>query len=187
MTTGHRNWVSVGNLGPLLQCEICRDKIPLPVHFAWDFYLNDFLAEGLREHGLLGMIWVLSEMQGSSRNTFFFAPPLALYRAYPEPRTPPDAEIDLCAVIDGQFVLGEVKESGREVNDRLGNTLISLANQIRPDQVVIACLDSSAQTALNVQAQRIGTALNTLACSVKTMVPNPASTVQASGYHSDRK
>lgn len=119
-------------------------------------------------------------MQGSSRNTFFFAPPLALYRAYPEPRTPPDAEIDLCAVIDGQFVLGEVKESGREVNDRLGNTLISLANQIRPDQVVIACLDSSAQTALNVQAQRIGTALNTLPCSqTQLRQPKPVATIAA--------
>jgi hypothetical protein len=134
--------------------------------------MNDFLAEGLREHGVLGMIWALGHLEGNAEDCFFFAPPLALYRAYPEHHgTPPDAELDICCVVDGAFIIGEVKESDRDINDRLGNDLIAKANDVRPDKVVIACLDRGAEASLVQQAGRVRSAIQNLGCAVETIVP----------------
>jgi hypothetical protein len=170
---GHRNWVSVREVGPLLKCNVCGAEKPLPADFRWDFYLNEFLAEGLREHGLLGMIWALGHIQQSARNCFFFAPPLALYQKYPKGRGARcDAEVDICCVADGAFIIGEAKESAREINDTLGDALIRRATEVRPDKVIIACLDRNAQQALETQAKRIRNELQTIGCAVEWIVPD---------------
>src|SRR5260221_4947598 len=170
---GHRNWVSVAAVGPVLKCDVCGGPKPFPANFQRDFSLNELFAEGLREHGLLGMIWALGHIQDEASNCFFFAPPLALYRKYPERRSDPrDAEIDICCVADGVFIIGEVKESSRDINNDLGDSLVVRATEVRPDRVVIACLDRSAQNTLNAQAHRIRNSLQTIGCAVEAIVPD---------------
>jgi hypothetical protein len=169
----HTNWASVSSISPILTCEICRTERPLPADFRWHFYLNDFLAEGLREHGMLGLVWCLGQLQYHAKESFFFAPPLALYREIPaDRRAAPDKEVDICCVVDGQFVVGEVKESDREINDALGDDLIQLAKDVQADKVVIACLAPAAQKRVNQQVSRIAQSLTEIGCDVEGMVPD---------------
>jgi hypothetical protein len=145
----------------------------LPADFRWHFYLNDFLAEGLREHGMLGLVWCLSQLQWTARESFFFAPPLGLYRAIPQDRrAPPNKEVDICCALDGRFVIGAVKESAREINDALGDDLVQLAADVRADKVVIACMDQGAARTVERQVARIAPRLAEIGCSVEGMVPN---------------
>lgn len=84
----------------------------------------------------------------------------------------PDAELDICCVVDGEFILGEVKESSRDINDKLGDDLIAIVNEIRPDKVVIACLDRSARIKLDAQAHRIKEGLRERGCVIEAIVPD---------------
>ena len=122
---------------------------------------------------MLGLVWCLGQLQWRAKDSFFFAPPLNLYRAIPLDRpTTPDKEVDICCVVDGLFTIGEVKESDREINDTLGDDLLQLATDVRADKVVIACLDQNAQGRLNRQAERIAQPLAEIGCTVETMVPD---------------
>ena len=169
----HTNWVSAASISPVLTCEICRATKSLPADFRWHFHLNDFLAEGLREHGMLGLVWCLGQLQWRAHETFFFAPPLGLYRRRTDnPRPMLAKEVDICCVVDGKFVVGEVKESGREINNALGDELVQLATDVRADKVVIACLDRAAQRKLNQQAARLTQPLAAIGCVLETMVPD---------------
>ncbi len=107
----HANWSSIDSMARVLTCAVCRTQTPLPADFRWHFYMNDFLADGLREHGLLGLVWSLGHLQWRAEESFFFVPPLGLFRSIPQTRrAPPNKEVDICCVVDGIFIIGEVKE-----------------------------------------------------------------------------
>lgn len=108
----HRNWVSVDFLKDIMQCEVCREDHQLPIDVALDFRLNEFFATCLREHDTITVAWALSALREKSKSCFIFAPQTALYRDYPEnQRDKPDRELDVVCIVDGKFVIGEVKAS----------------------------------------------------------------------------
>ena len=162
----HRNWSTVGALGPILTCEVCDHREPISSHFLWDFLLDGYVALGLRERGLRGLVWILGYLSWSSQDSFMFSPPLDLIQNGVNL-----SDVDIACVVDNKFIIGEVKESDRKINEALGDRLIEHARIIRPDVVVLACYDPDSLATVTKQTDRIRDGLKDLDIDVRPMVP----------------
>ena len=94
-----------------------------------------------REHGIEPVIWTLWRLWNNARSSFYFAPSLNLWEKYPEGRQAQEnAEVDALAVVDGALYLCEAKTSAGLDAQQIVQ-LISAAERIRPDVVLISCTD----------------------------------------------
>jgi hypothetical protein len=169
----HNNWATVEALKRLLACEVCGRGHRIPPNLTWSFVLDGYIAKGLRERGLRGLIWALGTLRWQARWSFMFAPPLDL-EIDGELRT----DSDINCLVDGKFVIGEVKESDRSITDALGDKLIEVGRGVRPNVLVVACLDRTALPKVTKQAQRIQAALRDV--EVWPLVP---SAPEQSGFY----
>ena len=137
----HINWISIGNLDKTMSCEVCGKLEPAPIEKPWHFRLNGFLIEGIKEHGILPLVWCLDKLLKRAHSSFFFTPSLELWNKYPEENNAQnDAEIDLLGVIDGEVFLCEVKSSDRIFDI---NKLVEVSKRLRPDIVILSIMAES--------------------------------------------
>ena len=135
-TCYHSNWMHIGALEPVAACEVCGTSQIAPVDKPWDFRLDGFLREALKEHGLLALVWCLVKLEQRVRQTFYFLGPHDLFTKYPDHnRVFPDNEVDLICVLDGKIHLCEVKSSDRALQI---DPLVNVAKRVRPNVVTIA-------------------------------------------------
>lgn len=133
------NWVSLSDLKPAMTCEVCGTIRPAPVDESWRFKLSGFVIEGLREHGLLAIIWCLSQIAQRATASFFFLEPHELFLSRESAdKEIPDAELDLLIVSDGLVRLCEAKTSRRRIDIA---KLAALTKRIRPDIVTLAVME----------------------------------------------
>lgn len=135
----HYNWATVADFHPVLTCEVCSREEPVPADFTWDFLLDGYVALGLRDRGLRGLVWALGYLSGSAWESFMFSPPLNLIS---DGKLLTDS--DIACVVDEKFIIGEVKESVRNFNEGVIQNLTKIARVVRPDVVILACYDPTA-------------------------------------------
>jgi hypothetical protein len=172
-TCSHRNWTSIENVKTFQDCEICNSSFQAEVNFDWDFYLNEFFSDALRNHGILPVIWALGKLQKSARECFFYISSIELNPKYRGEDGFEDSgsELDFACIIDGKFHIGEVKKSIGYFKDNVIEKLITQANEIKPDVVVLACLEKN-EAALQEKAQRVQEACRGNIQSVISLVPS---------------
>jgi hypothetical protein len=135
----NNNWVSVDSLRQTMTCEVCGAAEPAPVSDSWNFKLNSFVLEGLRDHGLLAYIWCLARLSDQAHASFFFLEPHELFFTTNSAYTNrPDAEVDLIAVVDGVVRLCEAKSSNQSIDLE---KFARLARQVRPDIATLAIME----------------------------------------------
>jgi hypothetical protein len=106
----HKNWISISSLHKEIACEVCHRVEPAPVELEWRFRLNEFLIEGVKEHGVLALVWCLNKLARRARESFLFSAPRSLYSDFPDKAgVSAEAEIDLICVVDGKVHMCEVK------------------------------------------------------------------------------
>ena len=143
----HRNWVSVDLLKDIMPCEVCRKNHQLPIDVALDFRLNEFFATCLREHDTVSVAWALSALRQESGSCFIFAPQTALYRNYPEDQgRRVDRELDVVCIVDGKFVIGEVKAGVGLIAKNDIADLASAAKELGADVAILMALSGSPRT-----------------------------------------
>jgi hypothetical protein len=136
----HTNWNSVTALHPELFCKVCGTGRPLPVSQPWNFRLHGFVLDGLKEHGLLALVWALKKLERNARQSFYFLPPHELFDTMPKDESKrPNRELDLLCVIDGDVHLVEAKSSLRSIDL---TTTVDAAKRLRPDVVTLAIMES---------------------------------------------
>lgn len=137
----NRNWISIEALTRTMTCSVCRREEPAPVGGDWQFRPNPFLIEAYRDHGTEALVWALWRLWGRSQRSFYFVPSLWLWLAYPEKtRGTQDVEVDAIAVVDGRVHLIEAK-SASGLDGAQINKLVLAAERIRPNVVVVGCMD----------------------------------------------
>jgi hypothetical protein len=125
-------------------CEVCGRNEPAPVADSWHFRMNGFVLEGLREHGLLPVIWCLARCAERANASFFYLAPHELFFT-PESadKGEPDAELDLLIVADGVVRLVEAKASGQGIEIE---KTAELAKRLRPNVVTLAVMEATSPT-----------------------------------------
>ena len=137
----NNNWLSIDGLTQKMVCDVCGHEQPAPVSFCWQFRLDGFILDGLREHGLLSCLWALIKLSSKAKSSFYFSESIQLFyeeEAYKKRK--PNAEVDLIAVVDGLVYLCEVKSSSREFHV---DKFIEVAERIRPDVALLAVMGNS--------------------------------------------
>ena len=134
------NWESIENLEQIMNCEVCGRTEPAPVAETWHFKLNGFVLEGLREHGLLPVIWCLANLSALANTSFFYFNPYELFFTQEAATSGiSNAELDLLIVSDGVVRLVEAKASSRGLD--IAKTA-ELAKRRRPDVVTLAVMET---------------------------------------------
>ena len=137
----HRNWVGVDFLKDKMPCEVCREDHQLPVDVALDFRLNEFFATCLREHDSISVAWALCALRRESKTCFIFAPQTVLYRDYPENQSnKPNRELDVVCIVDGKFVIGEVKAEVKKIATKDIEDLASTALELGADAAILMAM-----------------------------------------------
>lgn len=96
-----------------------------------------------------------------------FSPPLALMSGDQEL-----TDADIACVIDDKFVIGEMKESVRNINDALAASLVTIARIVRPDVVILACSDPTARATVTQLAARMHEELRDVGVRAMPLVRN---------------
>ena len=122
-------------------CDVCGHSQPAPVSFSWQFRLDGFILDGLREHGLLPCLWALANLSSRAQSSFYFCESKQLfYNQAAYKKNNPSAEIDLIAIVDGLVYLCEVKSSPREFSVE---KFIRVAERVRPNVALLAVMGAS--------------------------------------------
>lgn len=134
----HRNWRGVDALKDRMACEVCGDEHSLPVDVALDFRVNEFFATCIREHDTITVAWALCALRRRSERSFMYAPQTALYTEEEAQR--PERELDLVCIVDGKFVIGEVKADVKLIKKSDIEDLAAAVTKVGADIAVLAAL-----------------------------------------------
>ena len=152
----NNNWVSIDNLSHTMECDVCGASQPAPVAQSWRFKLDNFILEGLREHGLLACLWCLARLSQRAKASFYFSESQQLfYSAENFEGQKSDAEIDLLCVVDGTTYLCEAKSSNGGIDV---DKFVDIAKRIRPDVAMLAIMEQTSP-ALNAVFTSVAHAL----------------------------
>jgi hypothetical protein len=99
-------------------------------HAPWHFALNS-LAKRCVSGGALSVLQSLALLAGHA-NSFFYSPSLEIFRGRVREVW---HEIDVACVVDGEFVIGEVKE--RQFSKKDFEKLADVAEVLEPDRAAM--------------------------------------------------
>jgi hypothetical protein len=89
--------------------------------------------------------WALSALREQSINSFIFAPQTALYRDFPENQGgKSDRELDVVCIVNGKFVIGEVKASVASIEKSDIEDLASAAKELGADVAILMAMSGDA-------------------------------------------
>ncbi|UCC29268.1 MAG: hypothetical protein JSU86_13825, partial [Phycisphaerales bacterium] len=131
-------WYPVENLGPSLACLGCGDAVSLPTEASWSFRVNELISDSLRSRGTLAVIQSLYLLERESREMFLMLPSQNMADA---PDAEPVTDLDIVALVDGLFVIGEAKSSASGFDQQIVDKLADLAEHICPDRLLFAAPD----------------------------------------------
>jgi hypothetical protein len=165
---GEARWVSVDDIRHEMRCSGCLAPIRPGVEATWVYRLNALVLNAVGRHGTIPLLCTLGHLLYEARDGFLFVPSVALF-ATPNSSSP-DAECDFLAIVDGRFVLGEVKTSANDFSEDDLRRLAGVCSRLLPDKCVLSAYRAvEGQTA--TLEKRFKAHLGDLTVDVCAMVP----------------
>ena len=130
---GVRKWLHIDEVKQENPCDGCGHEQSVGAPIEWSYALNS-VAQASVTQGQLAVINALAALASHPQQSFFFCPNLELFK---EGATEPWHEIDVAAVVDGEFVVGEVKEGQRKLTKADFDELAEIAEALRPDRAIM--------------------------------------------------
>ena len=136
MNCGSFYWYNVRQLQPEVGCLGCRSFISLPTETEWSYRLNDLVANALRQTGTLATVQALYSLQDETRGgMFLFVPSQILADEYGGPSR---LELDIVALAQNRFIIGEVKSSPSGFRQEDIDRAVAITKEFEPDELVLA-------------------------------------------------
>jgi hypothetical protein len=127
---GVTDWRSLDTLEQVTRCPGCDHEITVPMNQQGSVTLNSLVRMAVAQ-GVLGVIQAVSAL-GQRSESLFFMPSSNLYRSG---EANPWREVDVAAIVNGELLLGEVKEGRIGPSDFDG--LVEVAEVLRPAKAVL--------------------------------------------------
>jgi hypothetical protein len=124
-------WCHIDDLRQHLTCSGCGHKHSLRATEKWSYTLNTLAQTGVSQ-GVMGVLHALTALASQSHTFFIFSPSLELFR---DAGNCPWHEVDVLAVANGDFVIGEVKEG--YVQKTAFDELAEIAETLLPQRAII--------------------------------------------------
>jgi hypothetical protein len=161
---GYRAWHHIDDVKQTIRCVGCNYTYPLPPERRWYYRLNSLARAATADHGLVPVILVLGQLLMEARSSFLFAPCLDLFEKETDG---PVGDIDIAVVIDGQFVIGEVKQSRDLFRPATFGKLEEVARRLMPDRLLFASMDRKPSTLIAGEIGRLSRVLAPLQIEVQ--------------------
>lgn len=145
---GFRNWFDLNEIKTELICKGCHTKFKFPAEIKWFYKSNELISRTILYQGVMATLMCLGHLLEESRESFIFIPSSCLFKEYDDQDSL--AEIDIICISDGNFIIGEVKNSAKLFSQADFNKIEKIALKIRPDKVVIYALEGPYENALKL-------------------------------------
>lgn len=137
-------WYPINDVGEEVKCRGCLETFSLPIEPEFAYKLNNLVRNNIfstseSRDGNLTVIRVLAVLSAKSLS-FQYSPQLNLYD---DPSiNKPFTDLDIVAMQDGRFVIGEAKYNSKlfsEDSNKSLKSLAEIAQIIHPDKIILAC------------------------------------------------
>ena len=140
-------WYHIKGVDEAVNCNGCLRDFAFPVEQPFAYKLNNLVKNNIyqsrtQRDGNLTVIRTLASLHARARKSFGYSSQVNLYDSFTAGR--PCAELDIAGMVDGQFIIGEAKHSSSaflENNSKSLRSLVDVAKEIYPDQVILACYE----------------------------------------------
>jgi hypothetical protein len=161
---GYRAWHHIDDAKQTLECEGCNAAFPMLPEQRWHYRLNSLARAAHAEHGLLPVVLVLGQLLMDAQSAFLFAPCLDLFEKGDKGTV---GDLDIAVILDGQFVIGEVKQSRDLFNEATFAKMESIARRLLPDVLLFASMDREPTVLITKEIARLSEALKPLSIAVQ--------------------
>jgi len=161
---GYRAWHHIDEAKQTLRCGGCNAAFPMPPEPRWHYRLNSLARAAHAEHGLLPVVLVLGQLLMDARSAFLFAPCLDLFETDDKR---PVGDLDIAVILDGQFVIGEVKQSRDLFDEATFATMEGVARRLLPDILLFASMDREPTVLIAKEIARLSEVLRPLSITVR--------------------
>jgi hypothetical protein len=136
----------------------------MPPEQRWHYRLNSLARAAHAEHGLLPVVLVLGQLLMDARSAFLFAPCLDLFE---NDDKGPVGDLDIAVILDGQFVIGEVKQSQDKFDEATFSKMEAVARRLLPDILLFASMDREPTPPITKEIVRLTEALRPMGIAVR--------------------
>jgi hypothetical protein len=161
---GYRAWYHIDDAQQSLRCGGCNTAFPMPPEPRWHYRLNSLARAAHAEHGLLPVVLVLGQLLMEARSAFLFAPCLDLFE---NDDKRPIGDLDIAVILDGQFVIGEVKQSRNLFDEATFAKMEGIARRLLPDILLFASMDHEPTALIKKEIGRLSEVLQPLSITVR--------------------
>lgn len=164
---GKEEWRITDALSSEIRCDGCLQTFAFPPSPQWRFRLNGLIMNGITKAGVLAVLHTLLQQGQFARDLFFYLPCQSLYEDY---EGDPYTDLDLMAIKDGKVIIGEVKSSPEAFREKDFVKLRSVADEIRPDVLVLAATGSDWPAEVIGAAEELRQSLGLSGVAVETLL-----------------
>lgn len=132
----NRDWRSLDEVSQMIDCRGCGYEYPFSPETEIRYKLNSIIENGIRIRGVVPVVLVLGSLFRDASNYFDFMPPVDIYK-----KKKHITDLDICCVIDGKFIIGEIKAQQSLFHPSDFQKISALAKEIHPDKVIFSSLD----------------------------------------------
>lgn len=141
-------WYALTEIENSINCKGCLENFDFPIEPEFTYKLNDLIKNNVyqsptQRDGNLAVVRSLISIRGKSSKSFEYGPQLNLYDDYHSRK--PFSDIDLVAISDGKFIIGEVKHNSKlfsEHSNKALKGLVKMAKEFFPDKIILACYEN---------------------------------------------
>jgi hypothetical protein len=167
---GTKNWRVIGALSSETRCDGCLLSFPFSPTASWLFRLNELVSNGIEKAGILAVLHALHEIGRFARDFFLYLPCQDIYEDRGDGMYVQVTDLDLVVVKDGRFVIGEVKSSPEGFLDFNFERLRALAQNIRPELVILAATGATWPDPVKAQLTSLKAALAPASIEVEALL-----------------
>lgn len=145
-----KHWFSLSEITDTIRCKGCEIKYSFPIEHPYSYKLNSliqnnfFNKNGTSKESFAGnytVLKTLNYLKNISRVSFQYNPQVDVFDSYMAVK--PLTDIDIICESDGNFIIGEAKHDSKQLLDEKGkkslNSLLKIAQEIRPSKLILAC------------------------------------------------
>jgi len=134
----YKEWRSLGDVKQNIVCRGCGNKYKLYPESEMRYKANLLVSKGIKNYGLVPLTLALGSLYEKSHDFFMYMPPLDLYK-----RGKHLTDLDIVSIVDGKFVIGEIKENCSLFTTDIFDSMSDIAIDLNVDKLVFSCLSKN--------------------------------------------
>lgn len=167
---GLKAWHSIEELKTDNNCRGCGYVFSIRAEQKWWYKLNSLISSDGGIYNQIPLILALGALYEQSTSSFYYYPPVDVYG---KSNKSPLTDLDIFAIVDGELVIGEVKNTQKLFSDGDFDKIEKAALRLRPSRVVLAAMNEKPSVTIVSKIEAMNKRLNPRGIRVEWLESNP--------------